>query len=186
MTGRPTVLAVIIASAFACRSGTPSSAPHDPAPLTTEPKPMTDDDVAKLLAKLNDPDEQVRVDAAQGLHARRDPRALDACIRTIDDGADELHADHTPAVRCLIEIGVPALPAVFDLLLAAGELTRLRAQRAVEGITLALPDFQAADPQARDARWRAWWQTVGYAYDAAAQARQHGVEQLRAWAAARN
>jgi hypothetical protein len=149
-----------------------------------EPKPMTDDAVA-LLAKLKDPDEQVRVDAAQALHARHDPHAIEACTRTIDDGADELHADRTPAVRCLIDIGMPALPSLFDLLLAPGELTRLRAQRAVEGITLALPDFQAADPQGRDARWRAWWQAIGYAYDAAPEARQPGVARLRAWAAAR-
>ena len=56
--------------------------------------------------------------AAQALHARKHPRALEACVRTIDDGADELHLDRTPAVRCLVEIGEPALAALFDVLLA--------------------------------------------------------------------
>lgn len=106
---------------------------------------------------------------------------------TIDDAADELHADRTPAVRCLIEIGEPALTPLLDVLLAPGELTRLRAQRAIDGITLALPDF-GPDPQAREASWRAWCQSMGYgsyAYNAASQPRHDAVARLRAWAAIR-
>jgi hypothetical protein len=144
---------------------------------------MTDD--ASTLAKLDDPDEQVRVKAAQALHTRKHPSALEACVRTIDDGADELHMDRTPAVRCLVEIGEPALAPLFDLLLAPRELTRLRALRAIEGITVALPEFQAPDQQAREASWRAWWQTIGYAYNAEPAPRQDAVARLRAWVAAR-
>ena len=88
---------------------------------------------------------------------REYPRALEACIRTIDDGVDELHADHTPAVRCLVEIGLPAVVPLLDVLLAPGQLTRLHAQRAIEKITLALPEFQAPDRRAREDSWRAWW-----------------------------
>ena len=145
---------------------------------------MTDDGSA-LLAKLSDPDERVRVDAALALHACKHPSATDACVRTIDDGADELHLDRTPAVRCLIEIGMPALLPVLDLLLAPEQMTRLRAQRAVEGITLTHPEFHAPDRQAREANWRAWWRAMGYAYDAGDAQRQDAVSRLRTWAGAR-
>lgn len=145
---------------------------------------MTDDESA-LLAKLGDPDERVRVEAAQALHARKYPSAIAACVRTINDGADELHLDRTPAVTCLIEIGMPALTPLLDVLLAPDQMTRLRAQRAIEGISLAQPEFQAPTRAARDANWRAWWQTIGYAYDAGEEQRQDAVSRLRTWAGTR-
>jgi hypothetical protein len=195
-----TSIAIII-TIFACRSGNPASEPQGPKveptntsqnsfaskhgdPSTKETKTMTDDESA-LLAKLNNPDEQVRVDAALALHARKHPGAVEACLHTINDGADELHLDRTPAVRCLVEIGMPALTPLLDLLLAPEQMTRLRAQRAIEDITLAHPDFHAPDRKAREANWRSWWRAMGYAYDAGEAQRQDAVSRLRTWAAAR-
>jgi hypothetical protein len=45
-----------------------------------------------------------------------DTDKLDQCLRTIDDKPDPGHSDHTPSVRCLIEIGRPALVPVIGLL----------------------------------------------------------------------
>jgi HEAT repeat protein len=133
-------------------------------------------DADRYLAQLKDPDEGVRARAAGELHRMGHPRALEACLATLDDAPDTLHSDHTPAVACLIDIGDPALAPLVDKLLADQEDTRLHAERAVEGITLRR---FASD---RD-RWRAWWSSIGYEHDGAVAARTAAVARLRDWLA---
>lgn len=138
------------------------------------------------LRALDDPDEAVRARAAAALHAMEHPGALAACLRTIDDAADPLHADRTPSVQCLIELGPPALPALLDLLGAGDRMTRLHAQRAVEGITRRMHGFDGRAWTGGTAEaWIAWWTSIGYENDADDAARAAGVQRLRAWAAAR-
>lgn len=60
-----------------------------------------------------------------------DVRALMAAL---DDGASPAHADITPAVTALAALGRRAVPALLDALASESEMTRLHAQRALEGI----------------------------------------------------
>src|SRR5919198_6603025 len=89
-------------------------------------------DAQALRKALDDPDEQVRSEAAVALAELGEPEALDALIRTIDDAPDPLHLDMTPSVRALGAYGRDAFPPLLDLLDAPEELTRLHAQRALE------------------------------------------------------
>lgn len=66
--------------------------------------------------------------------AGKHPAAIEALIRTIDDAPDPAHLDITPSVDALIECGVAAVEALLPLLDAENEMTRLHAQRALEGI----------------------------------------------------
>ncbi|ENO90768.1 HEAT repeat-containing PBS lyase, partial [Thauera phenylacetica B4P] len=87
---------------------------------------------------------------------------IEHLVATIDAHPEPLHADYTAEVRALVRIGLPALPAVLPLLMAEAELTRLRAQRVLEGVTRAwAAEHAAAAPQRA---WEALWQAHG-AYD---------------------
>jgi HEAT repeat protein len=84
---------------------------------------------------LDDPDERVRAFAAGGLTRLHAPNALAANLRTLDDAADPLHADHTPAVEALGEMGlVPVEPLLGVFLESERRDTRLHAARAIEGV----------------------------------------------------
>lgn len=125
------------------------------------------DDAAVLRQALDDPDEDVRAQAALRLAELADPYALEALIRTLDDGAGPNHVDMTPAVSALGAMGDRALPALIPPLSAEDELTRLHAQRALEGVL-----EQRADPRAEMA-------AIGYRYDAVPDARAAAVARLR-------
>jgi hypothetical protein len=56
-------------------------------------------------------------------------------ITALDRDPDGRHADRTPAVARLIELGEPALLALCDQPNHSDQLQRMRAQRAIEGIT---------------------------------------------------
>lgn len=124
-----------------------------------------DDDPAALRRALDAPDEDVRAQAALRLAELDDPYALEALIRTLDDGAGPNHVDITPAVSALGAMGERALPALIEPLGAEDELTRLHAQRALEGAI-----HHGSRPQLR---------TVDYAYDAEPEARRAAVARLR-------
>lgn len=142
-------------------------------------------DADRYLAELDDADEHVRSRAAAALHRLGHPKAVEACLRTLDDEADPLHADHSPSVRCLIEIGWPALGPVFEHLSAEGYLHRARAQRAAEGITKRRFGFDGtAWPPGALERWLAWAERIDYEADAPADRRAVGLARLRAWIAA--
>src|SRR5215203_5912668 len=105
--------------------------PNQQPPKPTAGATATDDLTARALADLESPDEAVRARAAQTLVRLEHPRALEACLRTLDDAPDELHLDVTPAVHGLRTIGKPALPPLLDRLETGGEMTRRRAEQAV-------------------------------------------------------
>jgi HEAT repeat protein len=125
---------------------------------------MTDDPAA-LRQQLDDPDEDVRAQAAYRLAEIGDPYALDALIRTLDDGAGPNHVDITPSVSALGAMGDRALPALLEPLSADDELTRLHAQRALEAVEHHGSRLELGE--------------VGYAYDAAPGEREAAVDRLR-------
>ena len=130
------------------------------------------DDLASARQALDDPDGDVRAQAALRLAERDDPHALEALIRTIDDGAGPNHVDITPAVTALGDMGERALPALIEPLGAEDELTRLHAQRALEGA------IQSRHGGAEDPT-RAELIDIGYAYDDAPEARAAAIDRLR-------
>ena len=145
---------------------------------------MTDDAETpdEYLHLLDSPDEAIRASAAAALHGMAHPEALNACLKTLNDDADKLHADYTPSVHCLIEIGLIALMPLTDSLLAADEMTRLRAQRAVEGITQNIWIQKVSDKEIAEEEWRSWWTSLGYRYDQNdIHQRERGVLSLRNW-----
>ena len=134
---------------------------------------------------LQDEDERVRAYAAEGLVRANDPDALSACLQTLNDAPDLAHLDMTPAVESLSEMGLEAVPPLLDLLLDDDEMTRLHAQRALEGIVNRRHGFQssrgfptpAAEQEVRDE-----WQSNGsYDYAAPFTARAAAVEKWRTW-----
>ncbi len=132
--------------------------------------PRTED---TFRAALKSNDEDLRAMSARGLHVLGTPDALDAAIATINDSPDMLHADRTPAVDTLAEIGLPAIPDVLNLLNSDDRFTRMHAQRALERITLA--NRSRAD-------WQALWEQNGaYNFDAPADQRAHSIEAWRRW-----
>jgi HEAT repeats len=165
---RRTILAGLLAAGIGC--GRPDGA-QSSKPAKTE---ATMADAETYLAQLKDPDEAVRARAARELHRMGHPRAMEACLATLDDAPDTLHSDYTPAVTCLIELGDRALAPLLDMLMADQEDTRLHAQRAVEGITLRR---FASDRE----RWHAWWSSIGYEHDSPVAVRTAAVARLRDW-----
>lgn len=146
------------------------------------PFAMRDTPDQRLLDDLDSADEHVRAAAAAELSRRGHPRALEAALRTLDDAAEEAHADVTPAVWLLAAFGAPALDALLDPMVAAAPMTRLHAARAAQEIGKRRYGFDGRDwPDGAYARWAAWWQhDVGYAYDAPEAERAAAVARLRA------
>jgi HEAT repeat protein len=132
--------------------------------------PRTED---PFRATLKSNDEDLRAMAARGLHALGAPDALSAAIATINDSPDMLHADLTPAVYTLAEIGLPAIPDVLNLLNSDDRFTRMHAQRALERITRA---------RRTQSDWQALWEQNGaYNFDAPADQRARSIEAWRRW-----
>jgi HEAT repeat protein len=132
---------------------------------------VTDDPAAARQA-LDDPDGNVRAQAALRLAELDDPYALDALIRTLDDGAGPNHVDITPAVTALGDMGERALPALIEPLGADDELTRLHAQRALEA-AIQSRHGGAEDPTRDELT------DIGYDYDAEPEARAAAIDRLR-------
>ncbi|MGD9872048.1 MAG: hypothetical protein AB7S63_13510 [Thauera sp.] len=105
-----------------------------------------------------------------------------ALAASIDAHPEALHADYTAEVRALIAIGLPSLEAVLPLLMAEAELTRLRAQRTLEGVTRAWAGAHATGE--RQAWERLWAQHGSYDWRAPAQLRAASVRQWQAWLSA--
>ena len=137
---------------------------------------MTD----KLLAELDSTDENVRARAAVELHKQGHASALEACLRTLNDAPDALHADRTPSVACLIEIGELALGPLLDRLASEDRVTRMHAERAVQGITRRRFGFDGiAWPPGAMERWMDWWSGIGFDSGDAAPGRAAAIERLR-------
>jgi hypothetical protein len=119
--------------------------------------------------------------------ATHSEQTVDALIRRINDGPDELHADVTPAVRALGAMGLDAVGPLLDLLASGDETTRLRAQRALEAILAhrhGFRDGQGFPSAAAEAAMRAEWDANGYDHAADASARAAAVANWRHWLAA--
>jgi hypothetical protein len=105
----------------------------------------------------------------------------------INDYPDALHGDYTPAVHQLVKIGTAALPAVLPLLVSEDRLTRLHAQRVLEGVTRAWVQSRTVPvpPTRKDASaWLKLWQENGaYNWEADAAARGQAVSLWRQWLA---
>ena len=103
----------------------------------------------------------------------------------INASPEPLHADFTSEVRALIRLGLAALPSVLPLLEADDDLTRLRAQRVLEGVTRArIAGAASTDRERRAARrdWEALWHANGaYDWQAEAQSRGRSVVLWRGW-----
>lgn len=106
-------------------------------------------------------------------------------VRTLDDDANPLHADITPSVRRLMELGVPAAVAVLDLLEAPDPVTRLHAQRVIEGVVMYrngwVPNRGYASLDAEQETRRLLQANGGYRYDAPPEERAAAVRKWRAW-----
>ncbi|MEO5928438.1 MAG: HEAT repeat domain-containing protein [Candidatus Kapaibacterium sp.] len=138
-------------------------------------------DEAPLLADLTSPDPNARSRAAVALHRLGSPHALAACLSTLDDAPDSLHSDHTPSVQCLIEIGEPALSPLIGRLQSENQITRIHAERAIQGITRRHFGFDGtAWPDGALERWMEWWSGLGLDISTDATERVRGIEQLRA------
>ena len=110
---------------------------------------------------------------------------IERLVRAIDEHPDKAHSDWTPAVRRLVEIGRPALGPALELMESDRYETRLRAQRVLEGVTMAVHGFRPGQGWAADdgeARWRRAWDALG-ALDAAAPAdeRRRAAALWRRW-----
>lgn len=106
-----------------------------------------------------------------------------ALVAAIDAHPEPLHADYTAEVRALVAIGLPSLEAVLPVLMADTELTRLRAQRVLEGVTRAWAGAQGRD-RGRRREWEALWSRHGaYDWRAPASARAASVRQWQDWLA---
>jgi len=97
-------------------------------------------------------------------------------VENINASPEPLHADFTSEVRALVRSGLPAARAVLPLLMSPDELTRLRAQRVLEGVSRnVLADTWGGD-------WALLWHENGdYQWRAAAEKRQAAVEKWWAW-----
>ena len=108
-------------------------------------------------------------------------------IGSINLDPDPAHGDLTPAVHALVRIGLPALPAIMQLLEAEDKYTRLRAQRVFEGVMRAWVRDRTpvvllicSDAHA----WMKLWQENGaFDWEADAAARARAILLWRAWLA---
>ena len=119
----------------------------------------------------------------------RTPTSADiaALLARIDEDPDPLHLDITPAVTALAAAGRPALPGLLALMAAPQPHTRLRAQRAFEGVLQRelgfVPGQGFATPDGEQ-QLRALWAAHGsYAWDAEEPARASAIAAWQAWLA---
>jgi hypothetical protein len=115
---------------------------------------------------------------------------IDSLIASINDDPDKLHSDYTPAAHRLIELGEPALAPALDLMLSDDRITRMRAQRVIEGVTMRLHGFQFGQgwkDNNDELEWRRLWQSLGdLDFDAPVESRTESVELWRRWLADRS
>ena len=92
------------------------------------------------------------------------PDEIGELINRINESPDKLHGDYTPASQQLIAIGERALGAVLPLMLNDDSVTRLRAQRVLEGITMKAHGFTAGRGWATltgEDEFREFWRGLG-------------------------
>ena len=134
---------------------------------------------------LGNQDKRVRAYAAVGLARIEHPDALTACLQTLNDAPNPLHADMTPAVLALGQMGMRVVPALLDLLMDDHEFTRLHAQRALEMILDQRHGFYPGQgfptPEAEEQARAEWKDNGGYDYSADAATRAAAVAKWQRW-----
>lgn len=134
---------------------------------------------------LSHHNEQVRAYAALGLAHINHPDALNACLQTINDGADELHLDITPTGSALSDMGLAAVPSLLNLLNDDNEMPRLHAQRALELLINKRYGFilgQGFPSQQAEAAARSEWLANGnYDYAAEEDSRTTAIAKWHQW-----
>lgn len=110
---------------------------------------------------------------------------IPSLVERINSDPDRLHSDYTPSVRRLIELGVPALSAVLDLILERRRETRMRAQRVIEEVSMHLYGFQPGAGWRSDRERESWvkmWKELGdLDWDASEESRRESVRRWRRW-----
>ena len=114
-----------------------------------------------------------------------DDPTIKALVARIDQDANPLHADITPAVEELGKLGPKVIPYLGDALNAKDELTRLHAQRALERALERhfgfVPGQGWTQPDG-EARFRALWIKNGnYDADGAEPAREASIKAWLTW-----
>lgn len=110
---------------------------------------------------------------------------MDACLATINDAPDMLHADVTPSVHALASMGIRVLPALLPLLMSSDARTRQRAQKVLERVTFEVI-ARAVQPRplsdAARTAWMALWATNGsYQWDALESGRAISIDLWTHW-----
>lgn len=138
-----------------------------------------------FIKGLQDGNEKVRAYSAQGLFKINEPEAMQACLQTLNDAADELHNDRTPAVEALGGMGLKATPFLLDLLMSEDEMTRLHSQRALELIIMRHFGFQPGrgfqTKKEEEKADKIWEEHGNYNYNADIITRKMSVSKLRQW-----
>ncbi len=132
--------------------------------------------VAVFEAGLDDTDERVRAYAARGLAGIGHPGALAALLAKLNDAADPLHLDRTPAVDALAGFGLDAVGPLLERMLDDDAMTRLHAQRALQLIVA-----QRLRGVSAETLRTTWQQRGDYAWDAHPGPRRAAVEAWRTW-----
>jgi hypothetical protein len=114
---------------------------------------------------------------------------VDRLVRTINDNPNKLHSQYTPSVEGLISIGAPAIPRLLDLMETGDYMTRMRAEAALERITMEaygfVPGRGWSRPTGQD-EWGYLWESLGSLdYKACEEMRRHSVALWRRWFAER-
>ena len=165
----PAVAAVLLLGCGASRS--------DSAPEPSDPEQAREPQPPQPTPAPTPPPAQ----PAATLHATR----IAELLPRIDDSPDPLHADITPAVLALSDLGPPAALAVVPLLEADDRMTRLHAQRVVEGVVMRLHGFSPGrgfgDRPVGEPLARTLLASFDYDFDAPPGARSAAAARARAW-----
>lgn len=95
-------------------------------------------------------------------------RTIAELVANINEDPDLDNAEFTPAVDRLIDIGRPALPSCCELLLTGDEITRIRARRVIQDITLEMHGFRPGRGWRVGAdfeKWDEFWKAMGDLHD---------------------
>lgn len=115
---------------------------------------------------------------------------IEKLIERIDENPDWLHSDYTPAVDRLIEIGEPALGPAVELLLSERRVTRMRAQRVLEGVTMRMFGFRPGrgwNSPEQSEEWETLWESLGdISYDDPRESREAAVDSWERWLSERS
>ena len=110
---------------------------------------------------------------------------MEASLQTLNDAADPLHLDRTPAVEALGAMGLKPISSLLNLLIDEDRYTRLHAQRALESIIARRHGFCPGngfpDREAEEAMRAEWRANGDYDFDADPELRLQAVAKWRYW-----